>query len=73
MDEIIENLEAGLREEAHPVGGIPLTEIPGAIYFVTRGQVLEIGDLVTQDLPSGRVREGIRRRLMVEKLIQQEV
>lgn len=68
-------LEADLREETHLVGGIPLKEIPGVIYFVARtgDQVLEIGDLVTQDLPSIRVREGIRRRLMVKKLIHQEV
>ena len=36
-------LESGLREDIHPVGGIPLKEIPEVIHFVIRNQVLKIG------------------------------
>jgi hypothetical protein len=35
--------DSGLREDTHPMGGIPLKEITGVVQFVMTNQVLKKG------------------------------
>jgi hypothetical protein len=65
--------DSGLREDTHPVGGIPLKEITGVVQFVMTNQVLKKGDLVIQDHLLGRGRESIGKVLMVKNPIHQKV
>lgn len=69
-EEIIEVVtsEIGLIGGARLIGGIPL-EILGAIVpFMIEDQIPKIGNLAIHDLPVGRVKGGMRRSLMMEKL-----
>jgi len=71
-EEIIEVVtsEIGLIGGARLIGGTPLTEIPGGIVpFMTEDQIPKKGNLAIHGLPVGRVKGGMRRSLMMEKLI----